>query len=70
MSVSWRASTVSPAAVTERGGLPGGLDDVGKHHGCEYAIDDLCRAGPGEELLNFAEDRIGITVEPEMVLAG
>jgi hypothetical protein len=61
---------VPPAAVTERGGLAGGVDDVGEHHGCEYAIDDLCPAGPGEELLHFAEDRIAITVEPQMVLPG
>src|SRR5207249_1403665 len=39
---------VPPAAVTERGGLAGGVDDVGEHHGCEDAIDDLRRAGPGE----------------------
>src|SRR5437763_1724697 len=61
---------VPPAAVTERGGLAGGVHDVREHHCREHAIDDLCRAGPGEELLYIAEDRVGITVEPEMVLAG
>ena len=61
---------VPPASVAERGGLPGGLDDVGEHHGREYAVHVLGRAGPCEELLHLIEDRARVTVEPQMVLAG
>src|SRR5207253_11092148 len=59
---------IPPAAVAERGGLPGGLDDVGEHHGGEYAVYDLRRAGPREKHFHLIQDRVGVTVEPQMVL--
>jgi len=54
----------------DAGGLLSGLDDIGEHHGCEYAVYGLGGAGPCEKHFHLIQDRVGITVEPQMVLPG
>src|SRR5207302_1154525 len=57
-----------PAAVTELDGAGGRVDDVGEHHGCQHAVGLEGRAGTGEKLLDLFEDRVGVSVIPEVVL--
>jgi len=52
----------------ECGSPLGGLDDIGEHHSREYAVRGLGGAGPCEKHFHLIQDRVGVTVEPQMVL--
>ena len=60
---------VPPAAVTDRGGAGGGVDDVGEHDGQQCARELATAAPAGEEFLDLFDDCLAVTDEGEGVLA-
>src|SRR3954451_20389741 len=62
---------VAPAAVAQARGMPGRVDDVGEQHGHEPPLQPAGGvAAAGEELLDLAEQRLGVAEHRQAVLAG
>src|SRR5207245_8891003 len=59
----------TPAAVAELTGVNRRVRDGGEHDRRQDSVECLCTPDAGEELLYLAENRVGVSDEPEMVAA-
>lgn len=58
---------LAPVAIAELRGAGGRADDVGERHGREHAVVLARRPGPGEELLDLVDDRVGVAEHRQVV---